>query len=348
MTQAQFQDEQVQRVVEGWKAACDRDEGVIAQLAKLQALKKFVSPSWLLSVPDPNLALDVYEGTLQFAMTTGEVDEKTFTDMTTSGSDSMATTDDGESWGTKTTVALGGDTPGLARNLNALVGGKFGDPEAALFGQVADCAVAAGTAVASGGMTAGGAIGGCGAMLAGGIKYAIDKYVAATEHKTTRTPCDEFKEKVYHLGEYSGRAMDMFTTADRYKEELWKYGLKKGSIEQGKVYFGQMQCMTNIVVNYVKLPGELLGVGSDADKLRCGGGSDLDADEERATKAISKMLAAWTRWETSSGVDTAIRKKTEAKEKAKAEESKASILNEILENTRTLLTESERMARKWL
>ena len=30
-----------------------------------------------------------------------------------------------------------------------------------------------------------------------------------------------------------------------------------GVLEQGKVYFGQMQCMTNIVVNYVKLPGEL-------------------------------------------------------------------------------------------
>ena len=145
------------------------------------------------------------------------------------------------------------------------------------------------------------------------FKYTVDKIIAATEHKTTRKPCVEFKSQVYHLGEYTGRAMDAI--AEMRKDDdnsLIKHGMKPGSLEQGVVLFSQMQCMHNVVYNYVRLPGPLLGVSTEPTKLTCQKGTsmtDLDHDEGKAGEKIKDMIEAWTQWEDSSGVDYAIRAK---------------------------------------
>ena len=336
----------MQRVVTGWKEACHPETGLIPQLQSLKSLWKTITkggvPSWLLSMPDPNLALDVYQGVVNSAYNSNVMDEKTFAKANTESEDSMKEEDDGTfSVDTKIKIGAGLDNEGLA---TTLAGGTIGEKEAALLGQFADCAVAGATAVATGGMTAGGAVGGCGKFLAGGIKYAMDKYIANTEHKTTRQPCDSLKAEVYHIGEYSGRAMDLFTTLHAEKQELYKFGMVKGSMEQGMVIFNQMQCMTNVALNYVKMPGELLGINSDAAKLTCGGGSDLDTDEKYAEEALQKMTHKYTAWKSSTGVAAAIARKKQAEkdavvekaEKARTGDQKA-VLDEILENTRTIV-----------
>ena len=106
--------------------------------------------------------------------------------------------------------------------------------------------------------------------------------------------------------------MDMFSTVTTFEAELSLHGLKDRSMGEGKVIFGQMQCMHNVVYNYLKMPGPLLGVGTEANKLKCGTGSPLDADEKEATKAIGKMVSKWVDWEQESGIDHAIRAKNKA------------------------------------
>ena len=148
----------------------------------------------------------------------------------------------------------------------------------------------------------------------------VTAIIKATEHKTTRKPCEAFKAQVYHLGEYTGRAMDELAkvVTKENVDELIPYGLQQHAVREGAVYFEQMQCMQRVVLKYVKLPGPLLGVGTDAAKLTCQGGeTDLDKDEDKATEAIEKMITQWTQWEQSSGIRDAMR----AKEKAKRDKS---------------------------
>ena len=147
----------------------------------------------------------------------------------------------------------------------------------------------------------------------------MNLYIKSTEHKTTRKPCEDFKAQVYHLGEYTGRAMDMLEEMEHGEADLIRnYGMKEAALREGLVYFSQMQCMQRVVLKYVKLPGPLLGVGTDAAKLTCQGGeTDLDKDEDKATEAIEKMITQWTQWEQSSGIRDAMR----AKEKAKRDKS---------------------------
>ena len=147
----------------------------------------------------------------------------------------------------------------------------------------------------------------------------VDAIVKQTELKMTRKPCDDFRSEVYHLGEYTGRAMDMLEEMEHGEADLIRnYGMKEAALREGLVYFSQMQCMQRVVLKYVKLPGPLLGVGTDAAKLTCQGGeTDLDKDEDKATEAIEKMITQWTQWEQSSGIRDAMR----AKEKAKRDKS---------------------------
>ena len=147
----------------------------------------------------------------------------------------------------------------------------------------------------------------------------MNLYIKSTEHKTTRKPCEDFKAQVYHLAEYTGRAMDMLKEMEHGEADLIRnYGMKEAALREGLVYFSQMQCMQRVVLKYVKLPGPLLGVGTDAAKLTCQGGeTDLDKDEDKATEAIEKMITQWTQWEQSSGIRDAMR----AKEKAKRDKS---------------------------
>ena len=48
----------------------------------------------------------------------------------------------------------------------------------------------------------------------------MNEIVKATEHKTTRTPCDKFKAQVYHLGEYTGRGIEMLAELKGGEQEL--------------------------------------------------------------------------------------------------------------------------------
>lgn len=148
------------------------------------------------------------------------------------------------------------------------------------------------------------------------IKAIVMARVKASEHKKTRKPCETFKAQVYHLGEYIGRGIDMLAQiqgSQRERELIW-HGLKPSALRQGQVLFGQMDCMQRIVLNYIKLPGPLLGVGTESEDLTCQGGeTDLDKDEDKATKAIETMITQWTQWETSSGIDDAIRAEKDAK-----------------------------------
>ena len=146
----------------------------------------------------------------------------------------------------------------------------------------------------------------------------VDAIVKQTELKMTRKPCDDFRSEVYHLGEYTGRAMDMLEEMEHGEADLIRnYGMKEAALREGLVYFSQMQCMQRVVLKYVKLPGPLLGVGTDAAKLTCQGGeTDLDKDEDKATEAIEKMITQWTQWETSSGIRDAIQAREEAKKDA--------------------------------
>ena len=139
----------------------------------------------------------------------------------------------------------------------------------------------------------------------------------STEHKTTRKPCEDFKAQVYHIGEYTGRAMVMLEEMRHGEADLVGYGMQPNSLGQGLVYFQQMQCMQRIVLRYVKLPGPLLGVSTEADKLTCQGDvTDLDKDEAKSTLALEKMITQWTQWETSSGIRDAIQAREEAKKDA--------------------------------
>ena len=136
----------------------------------------------------------------------------------------------------------------------------------------------------------------------------MNLYIKSTEHKTTRKPCEDFKAQVYHLGEYTGRAMDMLEEMEHGEADLIRnYGMKEAALREGLVYFSQMQCMQRTVLKYVRLPGPLLGVSTDAASLTCQGGeTKLDKDEDKATLAIEKMITQWTQWETSSGIRDAI------------------------------------------
>jgi len=146
----------------------------------------------------------------------------------------------------------------------------------------------------------------------------VNLYIKSTEHKTTRKPCEAFKAQVYHLGEYSGRAMDMLEEMEHGEADLiHNYGMKEAALREGLVYFSQMQCMQRVVLKYVRLPGPLLGVSSDAASLTCQGGeTKLDKDEDKATLAIEKMITQWTQWLTSSGTDDAIRTRRMAERSA--------------------------------
>ena len=93
--------------------------------------------------------------------------------------------------------------------------------------------------------------------------------------------------------------------------------MKEAALREGLVYFSQMQCMQRTVLKYVRLPGPLLGVSTDAASLTCQGGeTKLDKDEAKATLAIEKMITQWTQWETSSGIRDAIQAREEAKKDA--------------------------------
>ena len=146
----------------------------------------------------------------------------------------------------------------------------------------------------------------------------MNLYIKSTEHKTTRKPCEDFKAQVYHLGEYTGRAMDMLEEMEHGEADLIRnYGMKEAALREGLVYFSQMQCMQRVVLKYVRLPGPLLGVSSDAASLTCQGGeTKLDKDEDKATLAIEKMITQWTQWLTSSGTDDAIRTRRMAERSA--------------------------------
>ena len=146
----------------------------------------------------------------------------------------------------------------------------------------------------------------------------MNLYIKSTEHKTTRKPCEDFKAQVYHLGEYTGRAMDMLEEMEHGEADLIRnYGMKEAALREGLVYFSQMQCMQRTVLKYVRLPGPLLGVSTDAASLTCQGGeTKLDKDEDKATLAIEKMITQWTQWLTSSGTDDAIRTRRMAERSA--------------------------------
>jgi hypothetical protein len=146
----------------------------------------------------------------------------------------------------------------------------------------------------------------------------VNLYIKSTEHKTTRKPCEDFKAQVYHLGEYTGRAMDMLEEMEHGEADLIRnYGMKEAALREGLVYFSQMQCMQRVVLKYVRLPGPLLGVSTDAASLTCQGGeTKLDKDEDKATLAIEKMITQWTQWLTSSGTDDAIRTRRMAERSA--------------------------------
>ena len=93
--------------------------------------------------------------------------------------------------------------------------------------------------------------------------------------------------------------------------------MKEAALREGMVYFSQMQCMQRTVLKYVRLPGPLLGVSTDAASLTCQGGeTKLDKDEAKATLAIEKMITQWTQWEQSSGIDDAIRTRRMAERSA--------------------------------
>lgn len=340
------------RVLAGWKAACHPETGLIPQLKSLKELENVITkggvPSWLLSVPDPNLAVDVYQGVVNAAYSTGELSEADFAYYTTETGESIKekkdTTTGETTYEKKTSIKVGAglDNAGLA---TTLMGGKMGKKGAELLGKMADCGTACATTLLTSGFTAGAAVAGCGKFVAGGIKYAMEKYIANNEHKATRVPCDELKSELYHTTATSGRAMDLLTMLHAEKQELHNFGLEKGAIEQGMVIFSQMQCMTNVALSYVKMPGELLGVQSDAAKLTCsGGGSDLDKDEKYAEEALRQMSDKYATWKQESGVAAAIRKKKKAAEKAvveQAEEARTSqqqaVLDEILANTQKIL-----------
>ena len=129
----------------------------------------------------------------------------------------------------------------------------------------------------------------------------VTAIIKATEHKTKRKPCEAFKAQVYHLGEYTGRAMDELAKVATKEnvDELIPYGLQQHAVREGAVYFEQMQCMQRVVLKYVKLPGPLLGVGTDAAKLTPGRrdrprqgrgqGDGSDREDDHAVDAVGAV-----------------------------------------------------------
>ena len=386
----QFSHPQVQRVVEGWKAACGyanvedggtpttgwRDQvlkhrfiwnqgiesdSIIGELKKIQELKALLTPSMLLSMPDPALLIDIYQGVLDYGVNTGALDKKNLAIYSTSGSDSLVSATDRDVEQTdgstadvdrddqeKTSISIDGDagttiSTKLAEVTNS---GETTKQVMQVLGGILDCGAAIAGAIVSGGVGTGGAVAACGKLVAGGasltpympspvpgalpppelspslppaaIKHLVNLYIKSTEHKTTRKPCEDFKAQVYHLGEYTGRAMDMLEEMEHGEADLIRnYGMKEAALREGLVYFSQMQCMQRVVLKYVRLPGPLLGVSTDAASLTCQGGeTKLDKDEDKATLAIEKMITQWTQWLTSSGTDDAIRTRRMAERSA--------------------------------
>ena len=371
----------MKRVIEGWKKACGRywipEEkrrtttieahwsrptkalSIVGELKKMQDLDDLLKPSAWMSMPDPALLIDIYQGVLDYGVNTGALEKESLETWGTAGSDSVVLTEsettdpdtdvttNKETTTEKTAIAIDGDAGQTISTKLAEVAGNAALTQQVMgvLGQLMDCGAAVAGAVVSGGAGTGGAIAACGKLVGGGaprtpymllapagapnlsppsrprartaIKMIVNAIIAATEHKTTRKPCEEFKAQVYHIGEYTGRAMVMLEEMKHGEADLVGYGMQPNSLGQGLVYFQQMQCMQRIVLRYVKLPGPLLGVSTEADKLTCQGDvTKLDKDEAKSTLALEKMITQWTQWETSSGIRDAIQAREEAKKDA--------------------------------
>ena len=208
----QFSHPQVQRVVEGWKAACGyanvedggtpttgwRDQvlkhrfiwnqgiesdSIIGELKKIQELKALLTPSMLLSMPDPALLIDIYQGVLDYGVNTGALDKKNLAIYSTSGSDSLVSATDRDVEQTdgstadvdrddqeKTSISIDGDagttiSTKLAEVTNS---GETTKQVMQVLGGILDCGAAIAGAIVSGGVGTGGAVAACGKLVAGG------------------------------------------------------------------------------------------------------------------------------------------------------------------------------------
>ena len=207
----QFSHPQVQRVVQGWKAACgygpqtvdaskldnhgipkksDRvwnqriiSDSIIGELKKIQELKALLTPSMLLSMPDPALLIDIYQGVLDYGVNTGALDKKNLAIYSTSGSDSLvsatdrdvqqpdgSTADVDRDDQEKTSISIDGDagttiSTKLAEVTNS---GETTKQVMQVLGGILDCGAAIAGAIVSGGVGTGGAVAPCGKLVAGG------------------------------------------------------------------------------------------------------------------------------------------------------------------------------------
>jgi hypothetical protein len=332
-----FNHPHVQRVVEGWKEMCsalDKERSITDELYAMKKFEEKMKPSLWLSLPDPALLFDVFQSVVDYGVS---VDDLAEYDKDIVGSDAAKAVEEEVLGGGASAEEGQTQSEGFQTAVNELSGNnEVVGKVTKIFGLAANCGVAIGGAIVSGGVSeTGGAVAACGKLVAGAIKMLVDAIVKQTELKMTRKPCDDFKSEVYHLGQYTGRGIASLAEAQGNAYELVeKYGMKPNSLGQGKVYFAQMQCMHRATLRYLKSPGPHLGVGTEAAQINCGGGSKLDADEAKATAALRDMLLKWTQWETSSGIDVAIR----AKRKAELNSENAVTLSHLVDGVRAALS----------
>ena len=152
-------------------------------MKKIQELKALLTPSMLLSMPDPALLIDIYQGVLDYGVNTGALDKKNLAIYSTSGSDSLVSATDRDVEQTdgstadvdrddqeKTSISIDGDagttiSTKLAEVTNS---GETTKQVMQVLGGMMDCGAAIAGAVVSGGVGTGGAVAACGKLVAGG------------------------------------------------------------------------------------------------------------------------------------------------------------------------------------
>ena len=182
----------LQRVVKGWEAACGTSEetSIIGELKKMQALSSLLSPSAWLSMPDPALLIDIYQGVVDYGVNTGALEKKDLETLSTTSSDSWSTQEstktvddvdtDSETTTEKTAFAIDGDAGTTISTKLAEVAGNDAMTQQVMgvLGGIADCGAAVAGAVVSGGAGTGGAIAACGKLIAGGAWLTPSRHAA--------------------------------------------------------------------------------------------------------------------------------------------------------------------------
>ena len=165
-----FNHPHVKRVVEGWKDMCsvlDKEKSIDGELYAMKKFEAKMKPSIWLSMPDPALLFDVFQSVVDYGVS---VDDLANYDKDIDGSEAAKAVEEEFLGGGASAEEGQTQSEGFQTAVNELSGNnEVVGKVTKIFGLAANCGVAIGGAIVSGGVSeTGGAVAACGKLVAGG------------------------------------------------------------------------------------------------------------------------------------------------------------------------------------